>query len=260
MTPAKTAVFDLIYGRDLVYVPDCWKLCGDAHCCSFARYKQQFRFIGRVPGKQIFILPGEQEYLAARGRLTQFGKFDHKRTNYSLGEDTIAIESIVSQRVGCMCEHATRLTLCRLYPLMPIFDLEGKLIGIDRNMGIYEELESIDALDRACKVDAVPFSEMQNFLAICSAIATVPEFLFYFAAYRLVKLHCRDRIAAQTASPQKNSFQTFEELLVGKKLIDHAQLDGQLATLLAQFRGRYGAGFTFEPSAVDSHELGTPVA
>jgi hypothetical protein len=34
--------FERIYETDLVYVPDCWQLCSDAHCCSFAKYKKNF--------------------------------------------------------------------------------------------------------------------------------------------------------------------------------------------------------------------------
>ena len=58
-----------IYSTDLTFVPNCWKLCGDAHCCSFSRYKAKFRMIAKTPFQELPLLPGEYEFLAAKGWL-----------------------------------------------------------------------------------------------------------------------------------------------------------------------------------------------
>ena len=55
------------------------------------------------------------------------------------------IDFLVAQSKNCACEHDTRTTICRLYPLLPIFDLSGRLIDVDRNFGMYEEIEAIDS-------------------------------------------------------------------------------------------------------------------
>ncbi len=73
----KYSEFEQIYATDLVYVPECWKLCGDAHCCNFARYKSRFKMIGCTPFQELPLLPGEYEFLASKNWLNQFGEHDH---------------------------------------------------------------------------------------------------------------------------------------------------------------------------------------
>jgi hypothetical protein len=130
-----------IYGLDLVYEKDCWKLCGDAHCCNFARHKSRFKFMGKKPFQELPLLPGEYEFMRDRGWLAQFQDHVHKKQVFALdGQRAMTIESIVSHRPGCACDHATRPTICRLYPLFPVLDIEGRITGIETHFWIYEEL------------------------------------------------------------------------------------------------------------------------
>ena len=57
------SVFETIYSTDLVYAPDCWKLCGDAHCCNFMRYKSKMSILGKNLFQELPLLPGEFEFL-----------------------------------------------------------------------------------------------------------------------------------------------------------------------------------------------------
>jgi hypothetical protein len=129
--PTPHPVFDVVYETDLVYVSDCWKLCGDAHCCSFSRYKSRFKMIARTPFQELPLLPGEYDYLRARGWDAQFGEHEHKVVEFSVGDLEIRAESIVSYKSGCACDHDTRPTICRLYPLLPVYDARGALVGVD---------------------------------------------------------------------------------------------------------------------------------
>src|SRR5262245_3943711 len=143
------SVFDEIYSTDLRYLKDCWTLCGDAHCCSFARYKARFRMLARTPFQELPLLPGEYEYLKEKGWLAQFGDFDHKVVEIVLKAGRMHVESIISRRPQCACDHDIRPTVCRLYPLLPTYDIYGRVTGTV-NLGIYEELERIQGLEPAC--------------------------------------------------------------------------------------------------------------
>ncbi len=233
--------FASIYSTDLVYVSDCWKLCGDAHCCSFARIKSKFRLMARTPFQELPLLPGEYEYLRANGWLAQFGDHDHKVIEYPLSDFVLRIESIISRRPQCACDHDTRPTICRLYPLMPTFDIDGHCLGTEL-LGIYEELETLAGLAPACQLHAIPFEQMSKFLTITTALGRVPIFLYYLEAYRLTKAHVRDRVAAAW-TPDRDVFSVFEGQFLRNKLIDHAVLRPQLEALLADFRQRYGQQF-----------------
>lgn len=247
-TNSYTPLFDKIYATDLVYVKDCWRLCGDAYCCGFQRYKRKFKLLAKDNSSELLLLPGEYEYLETKGWLEQFGKFDHKLIEYPLDDKRcMRIESIVSYKPGCVCNHAFRPTVCRLYPLLPILEEGGGVFGID-TLSIYDDLERMECLETACKVSSIPLVELDKFLAISSEIARWPLPLFYVIAYRLVKNHICSRLRAERVGPG-NAFAVFEKKLLWNKLIDHPELKIVLARLADRFQQRYGAAFESNLSA-----------
>ena len=230
--------FETIYATDLVYQADCWQLCGDAHCCNFARYKSRFKLIARTPFQELPLLPGEYAFLKSRGWLDQFGDHDYKVAEFPIDGYTIKAESIVSRREGCACNHDTRPTICRLYPLLPRFDIAGRFIGTEP-MGIYEEMEQIAALPAACQLTSIPFAELQKLLTITEAFAQSPLCLFYLEAYRRTKRHAADQLAAECRDG-KDVFSTFEARFIRGKLVDTEVLRQELSELKLAFEAHYG--------------------
>ena len=116
----RVAIYEQIYATDLVYQADCWQLCGDPHCCSFARHKTRFPLLGRLrPGQELPLLPGEYDFLQVNGWTAQFGEHDRRTVDYDFGPACVRLDTIVSRRPNCACDHGTRTTICRLYPLLP---------------------------------------------------------------------------------------------------------------------------------------------
>lgn len=235
--------FDNMYDTDLVYMKDCWKLCGDAHCCSFSRYKSRFKLIAQEHYQELPLLPDEYDYLKHKGWLGQFGDFDHKTVEYAFNGSTMRVESIVSRKPGCACEHDTRPVICRLYPLFPIFDIHGHILGID-SVGIYEVLEKLDGLQPACALTQLPFGELQKFLSISAEIASNPKHVFYCMAYRITIKHVRTNLMNIVNARSKSVFSLFENAFIRKKLIDDTELKQQLSTLVNEFQTRHVMTFT----------------
>ena len=240
--------FERIYATDLVYVPDCWKLCGDAHCCSFARYKSRFKMIARTPFQELPLLPGEYEFLATKGWLDQFGDHDHKVVEFSIDGYTLKAESIVSRKQSCACDHDTRPTICRLYPLLPTFDLNGRLIGTSP-IGIYEEMERIAGIEAACQLTALPFDQVNSFLAIADELGKNPCHLFYIQAYKITKRHVSDRLAGRFDSSDRDIFSLFEVGFIRRNLIDWELLRKSLSSLARQFENHFGDRFQLAMSS-----------
>jgi hypothetical protein len=231
-------IFDTVYRTELVYESACWKRCGDAHCCNFSRYKQRFSLIAKTPFQELPLLPGEYEYLCAKGWDQQFAPFEHRVIVFPMAGRDIRMESIVSQRPGCACDHATRPTICRLYPLLPRFDMEGHLCDTEP-LGIYEEMERIGGLASACQLESLPFSQLGPFLAVTSALARSPWLRFHLEAYRLTKQHVAARIADRVAATGRDVFSTFEIGFLRHTLIDAELLRSALEPLAAAFDKRY---------------------
>lgn len=236
------AYFDRIYSSDLRYIPDCYKLCGDAHCCNFSRYKQKFVFMGRTHFQELPLLPGEFEYLARRNYLNQFGSYDIRETNFHIAQGVVTYRAIVSRREGCACENAIRPTVCRLYPFYPQYDTSGGLVGIE-DVGIYEELERIDRLPRACQITSVPISEVKGFVALATHIGSDPVAAFHMEAFRTAKAIAATAVEKSIAGSGKSAFRAFEALVMRSNLLDTAALRRQLEALADRFIERHGSDF-----------------
>ncbi len=233
-----------VYATDLVYVQDCHRLCGDAHCCSFARHKARFRMLGRKPFQELPLLPGEYEHMAATGALAQFGDCERRRGELALdAARAVPYESIVSHRAGCACEHATRPTICRLYPLFPVHDVAGRLLGVEPHFGVYEELEVLEGLPRACAVGSLPFEQLQLFLSLCSRLAASPLHLFCLHAYRATKRHAVAGLQRRLAAAPQSAFALFEWQMLKGRLVDREALRAELTALADAFAAHYGDRF-----------------
>lgn len=243
-------VFDALYETDLVYRAGCWQLCGDAHCCSFRRHKARFRLMAQDGGQELPLLPGEFEYLAARGWTRQFEPYERLRVVHDFGPARLVADRIVSRRPGCACDHATRTTVCRLYPLLPVLGEDGSLVGTEP-LGLFEELEALDGLEPACRIEALPFDQFDLFLRMARLIGDEPVLAFHLEAYRLAKRHVASRLAdsLRATSPgqpaaTRSAFQAFEGAYLRRRLIDRKALDTALAELWRRLRDRHGEAFT----------------
>ena len=240
------STFETIYSTDLVYAPDCWKLCGDAHCCNFMRYKSQMSILGKNLFQELPLLPGEFEFLAARNALKGFADVEHRVIEFPIARGTMRLEFLTGRTKTCACSHEARTTTCRLYPLLPIFDLSGRVIGIDPHFGIFEEIEAIEQIPRACKIEQVPIPELSKFLSICNAIAQNPTQMFYVMAYRVAKSLAAERLrqAKQSAKQGVSTLRIFEGLFALKQLLDSSLIRQRLDALADQFAERHGEAFT----------------
>lgn len=241
-----------VYGLDLVYERDCWRLCGDAHCCSFSRHKRRFRLLGGKHFQELPLLPGEFEYMTRAGTVEQFQDHVHKKFEFVLDDRrAMSVEAVVSHRAGCACNHDTRPTICRLYPLFPVHDIAGNLLGIEPHFGIYEELERLEGLAPACAVQALPFDQLNMFLALVAKLAKSPLHLFYLHAYRLAKRHVVSNIERRLAKQPQSVFGLFEWLLLKERAFERDLLRAQLCELADAFSAHYGEHFTLSsPSTV----------
>jgi hypothetical protein len=250
LTPSARAAFDRVYASELVYRKDCWTLCGDAHCCHFTRHKARFRIMAQGRAfQELPLLPGEWEYLTERGWDRQFGEHELRTSAYEAGGSTFQVRSVISHREMCACDHATRTTICRLYPVLPRLDATGRLIGTDV-IGAYEELERIDGAPSLCRLETMDISQLGVFLEMVAALADHPVLRVYLRSYEAAKRHVFDRLAERVAGTERSAFEAFETAFLRRRLFDHDALGAELGGILDAARALDGAAFDQEWAAL----------
>jgi len=249
-TPSRHKVFDFIYSTDLVYKPQCWKLC-EAHCCNFFRYKSgPSKHVHEIP-----LLPGEWQYMSSKGYLDQYKDAEHTVLKVSLNVGVLSYEAIKIPTTGCPCDHWRRPTVCRLYPLAPRYDLERGFVGVDSTFSLMEIAEEFLGVPRACQVDQVPFHEVEKFIAISKAIETEPVMMFRFMVLDLLKTFLRaglrdnkDQIVDEDSNfsdpaQLSNAFELIQLAFLRGVVIDWRQAKMALEELGARFKKMYGPAF-----------------
>jgi hypothetical protein len=239
--------FARIYATDLMFVPGCWKLCGDGHCCSFRRYKVRFKLIGSPPVLQLPILPGEYAWLRESGLLEKVRGHEHRVKTHEFNGRRLHMETMVAKEPTCFCAHETRTTVCRLYPLLPLFDDDGHLTGASSVFGSFELLEQLEGLERACKITHMSLGEADKFAIIAGEIARDPVALYYARAYAMTLDQVRRRLPELHAARGDSSyFATFEMSLIRGRLLDQEVLDRELTAMAERFERRYGSAFSLQ--------------
>ena len=121
---------------------------------------------------------------------------------------------------------------------MPQFDIEGRLIGVEQT-GIYEEMERIGGLARACQLTQLPFAQMDAFLKLTGALAQSPLLRLYLESYRLTKAHVSERLAQRVGQTGKDVFAAFEGALLRNALVDKPTLHPALSALMQRYDERW---------------------
>src|SRR5688500_3170845 len=106
-SPTVDAALDLIYSLDLVYRPECWKLCGDAHCCHHSRHKAKLPMPG-APYTDLALLPGELSYMQRRGLLIQYQSYEVQELRLPLSRGELRVQSLKIPGQMCPCKHDIR--------------------------------------------------------------------------------------------------------------------------------------------------------
>jgi hypothetical protein len=240
-------VFDTIYGVDLVFKPGCWALCSDAHCCHFSRYKSA----GDSAFHEIPLLPGEWAYLNRTGHIHQYESYRQLRLEVTLATGILAYESLRIPATQCPCTHDIRPTICRLYPLLPLYSPTSGLVGVDTSVTLFDVIEEVLGLPRVCRIEEIPLAELQKFMVLARALGSEPVLVFHLIAYKLVKDTLRRHLLQMVAAAGHPSgsrdeiaqrITAFQRDLVAK-VVNWQAVKSELNELGNQFRAIHGDSF-----------------
>ena len=235
------SAYEQIFSVDMVYGAQCWKLCGDGHCCHFSRYRRA----DESPVQEFPLFDGEYDFMASRGLLSQYASYDSHIWDVDLSVGQYRFQTLRVPTLGsCPCEHSLRPTVCRLYPLLPKFELGKGVTAFDDCFTMYEEAEKLAGIPRACQIRSVNTTEINKLMRIASALYEAPRCLFSVMAYALQKKHVLARVVSHMAFQGQPVHRALFELEQSENLIDKDTLSDELDALAGDFAAYFGPAFS----------------
>ena len=121
-----------IHRQPFVVEDRCWTFCNGGFCCSNHHPQFQFQLIP-TRGTTIIYLDAEYEWLARHGAVPGPGRGDAVPNVLSFdfgGPRPLAIVQMPCRLLG-KCQGAIdKPLLCRLYPMLPVLDVDGHLEAV----------------------------------------------------------------------------------------------------------------------------------
>jgi hypothetical protein len=145
-----------IHSRPLIAVPDCWKLCGGGFCCSGNHSDFRFRLMPQSgSGTVVIYLDDEYAWLRANGHIVCGEEADDVIPAFEFdfgGPYPLILHHARCSYLGRCVGAITKPLLCRAYPFLPVFGLDGQLEDVLPASIIDATLQMKDG-HRPCPID-----------------------------------------------------------------------------------------------------------
>lgn len=236
-----------IHSRPLIAVPDCWKLCGDGFCCANSHTDLQFRLMPKGgAGTVVIYLGDEYAWMRANGHIVcgeEKGDIIPPTTFDFGGPGPIVMRHARCGYLG-RCDGAiTKPLLCRSYPFIPVFSVDGALEDV-LPASIIDATFQLKDGRRLC-----PLEERER---LVRALGSNPE-LFAALRHPYIILHTQ-AVAAFWASYKERLtswdgfkslsgpafWQAWEMAYLGRRLADREAVASHLRAVYTKLAARHG--------------------
>jgi len=184
----------------------------------------------------LYLTIDEYNYLLNSNRLQPELKYMIRKFEIS---DTIKF-SIVNAKCtynGLCSQHKYRPFLCKLYPVYPVVDFKGNILGYEKG-GIWQER----LFDKnPCTVSFDRNSIDRNTQIIIKEFFQEPKNIFYFKSMEILNSAISNKITELKEEFKDASFDIFikkvELLYLKNKIIDTGKIKEDIAKLFKQMKG-----------------------
>jgi hypothetical protein len=239
--------WETIHGRPLIAVPECWKLCGGGFCCSNSHPDFQFRLMPRGgAGTVVIYLEDEYAWMRANGHVV-CGE-EHGAAIEPMAFDFGGPGPLVLRHARCayfgLCDGVvTKPLLCRAYPFIPVFGVDG---GLDDVLpaSIVDATFQIKERRRLCPLEERRrIEEALEADPALSAVLRHPYIVLHTQAAAAFFRSYRERLLAWDKFERLSGpafWQAWEMAWLGRQLVDREAVADHLRHVYASLAGRHG--------------------
>jgi hypothetical protein len=236
-----------IHSRPLIAVPDCWKLCGGGFCCSSTHPDLLFRLIPRSgTGTVVIYLEDEYAWLRANGHIVCGEEEGAAIPAFEFdfgGPSPLILRHARCGYLGRCTGLITKPLLCRAYPFIPVFGLDGDLDDVLPASIVDATLEMKEGR-RPCPIDDRKRLEtaLEKDAALSGALRH-PYIILHTQAAAAFMASYRERLLGWEGFHNLSGpefWQAWEMAYLGRRLVDRDTVAARVLNVYHALAARHG--------------------
>ncbi|MGA7323955.1 MAG: hypothetical protein WBX25_05630 [Rhodomicrobium sp.] len=245
--PIRPVDWRTIHSRPLIAVPDCWKLCGGGFCCANSHPDFQFRLMPPGgAGTVVIYLEDEYAWMRANGHIVCGEEHGASAPAFEFdfgGPRPLVLRHSRCSYLGRCAGAITKPLLCRAYPFMPVFGLDGALEDV-LPASIIDATLHLKEGRRACPIDDRNRLEaaLVNDVELLAALRH-PYIVFHTQAAAAFMESYRERLLAWEGFHHLSGpgfWQAWEMAYLGRRLVDRDAVATRILSVYNALTARHG--------------------
>jgi hypothetical protein len=245
--PIEPVDWQTIHSRPLIAVPDCWKLCGGGFCCSNSHPDFQFRLMPRGgAGTVIIYLEDEYDWMRANGHIVCGEESGAAVPAFEFdfgGPRPLVLRHARCGYLGHCAGVITKPLLCRAYPFMPVFGVDGELEDV-LPASIIDATFQMKEGRRPCPIDDRKRIEaaLENDAELSAALRH-PYIVFHTQAAAAFMASYRERLLAWDGFERLSGlafWQAWEMAYLARRFVDREVVATHLREVYGVLAARHG--------------------
>lgn len=230
------------FNSEFIFETGCYKTC-NSFCCRWESKDMPFRIIPK--GGTLFYLPKEYAYISEYGKVTELEPFKMKAKFFD--KEITLYYKHCNDDANCNIKFSRSL-YCKLYPFLPVFDIDGNLKDI-KYISVYDVTAEIIKQKTPCYVKDLKEKYLKHWQENPETISllTEPYTLFYLMVGNILHDNYVKTLTnnLELISLTGNMFwKKWEKLYLAGKLINKAQLEHDIEILYLEMNKKYN--FVYE--------------
>ncbi len=229
--------WEKIFNSEFIFETGCYKTC-NSFCCRWDSPDMPFRIIPK--GGTLFYLPKEYEYISKYGKVTDIEPFKMKAKFFD--KEIYLYYKHCNDDSNCNIKFSRSL-YCKLYPFLPVFDIDGNLTNI-KYISVYDVTADIIGQKTPCYVIDLKEKYLKYWQENPEKISLLkePYTLFYLMVGNILHdnyVHTLTNNQELMSLSGSTFWKKWEKQYLAGKLVDKIQLEKDIETLYAAINKKY---------------------
>lgn len=242
LTNDEKIYWEKIFNSEFIFETGCYKTCS-SFCCRWDSEDIPLKIIPK--GGTLFYLPKEYAYISQYGKVTELEPFKMKAKFFD--KEITLYYKHCNDDANCNIKFSRSL-YCKLYPFLPVFDINGTLTDL-KYISVYDVTAEIIKQKTPCYVKDLKEKYLKHWQENPETISllTEPYTLFYLMVGNILHDNYVKTLTnnLELISLTGNMFwKKWEKLYLAGKLINKAQLEHDIEILYLEMNKKYN--FVYE--------------